>query len=161
MPKRNEAPYGGVFEGMDFPNYEYQHYPLMMRKGSGKLSETRIVENEAQEHEAVSDGFTPPERVGPPVSLTEKEHKNLTSQIEDAKAVASAKEAENEELRKTLAELRGHLAGGKAPVPAARTTGPTASTEAKPTETKPAAVAQAPAVPPKPADVAASPAAKA
>lgn len=102
MAKKNQAPYGGVFEGIDFPDYEYRHYPLMMRKGSGKLSEVRVVANESEEKEALAEGFNPPERVGPPISLTEKEHKALTDEI-------AAKDAENAELRKTLEELKVHL----------------------------------------------------
>lgn len=100
---RKKPAYAGVFEGMEFPDYQYQHYPLMMRKGSGKLSETRIVSDAQEEADAVKEGFNPPERVGPPVNLTEKEHKALTDTI-------STKEAENEELRKALEELRAHLA---------------------------------------------------
>lgn len=85
MAKKKDEPYGGVYENMDFPGYEYQHYPLMMRKGTGKLAATLVVSNKAEEDAAVEDGYTPPERVGAPVSLTEKEHKGLTDEIAELK----------------------------------------------------------------------------
>ena len=64
-----QEPYKGVFEGMDFPAYEYQHYPLLMKTDQG---EERIVESEKEEAETVADGFKAP-KVGPPANLNQAE----------------------------------------------------------------------------------------
>lgn len=80
----------GVYEGMDFPPYKYEHYPLVMSNPDSK--ETRTVEGEAEEKAAAEEGFKAPERVGPPVSMSEKELADLHAQI-------AALQAENSGLK--------------------------------------------------------------
>lgn len=83
--------YKGVFEGLDFPPYEYQHYPLMMSKGEGKEVETVIVEDEEEEAAQKELGFVSP-NVGPPVHVTQTQYDDMTQQI-------AALQAENARLR--------------------------------------------------------------
>lgn len=130
MTKKKDEPFGGVYENMDFAPYEYQHYPLMMRKGTSKLSETKVVNNEAEERAAEEEGFKAPERVGPPISLTEKEHKGLTDEIAELKRQLAMANSGRTELAPP--------ASGEHPVPLAG---------AKPPETQPGVALRAPASP--------------
>lgn len=109
MKKKSQEPYAGVFAGLEFPAYKYEHFPLLLTKGAGKKSEDQLVVNDQAELDAalaevLEDGETKvgwkePARVGAPISLTEKEHKVLTDTI-------SAKDRELEAMRAQLAELQ-------------------------------------------------------
>lgn len=95
--------YKGVFAGMDFPGYEYQHYPLMLTKGSGKVANEQLIVNDAgEEKAALAEGWIAPKRVGPPVSLTQKELDvkdaelaDLKEQLRRAKMTPEARAAED------------------------------------------------------------------
>ena len=90
---KNEA-YKGVFANMEFPDYEYEHYPLMMTKGSGKTaSEQLIVNSEAEETEAAKDGWKSPPKVGKPVTISEQEMQAKDDEIEKLKAELAAVKA--------------------------------------------------------------------
>lgn len=99
--------YTGVFEGIDFPDYEYQHYPLMMtKKGEG----SKIVENEEEEAEAAADGYVSP-KVGKPKSMTEGEVEVLENRASEAEAKAA-------DLQKQLDEAKAALAAKAQPAAA-------------------------------------------
>lgn len=100
-----QKPYEGVYAGIEFAPYSYQHYPLMVTKfdDKGKILEQKIVEDEDEEEAANADGFVSP-KVGPVANLTVDE--------------ASALHNENEALRQQLAEAHAKLAEKAAPVPA-------------------------------------------
>lgn len=99
--KANNAPYQGVFEGMDFPPYEYEHYPLWMWKGPNGSLGKKLVNDEEEEAAAKAEGFVLPPGVGKPVVVTE--------------ADLSAKDSEIEELKKALEDARAALAAKAEP----------------------------------------------
>lgn len=98
--------YAGIFEGMDFGEYSYEHYPLMMTRKSG---ETRVVEDAEEEAAAKAEGFLSP-RVGPPANVTEIEVEGLQNEIEELKkklARAEAGVSANAPPPKPIAALAG------------------------------------------------------
>lgn len=102
-------PFMGVFEGMDFPPYVYQHFPLMMKRDGS--DDYVIVENEEEQEKAEADGFVAP-KVGPPANVT-------VAEVEALNAEVAEKDSEIEELKKQIAEMRKPSAPApKAPAPA-------------------------------------------
>jgi len=99
--------YAGVFEGMDFGEYQYQHYPLMM---SNKQGGTRIVEDENEEATAVADGYIAP-KVGPPANVTIAEVENLKNANAETKKDLEDAEAELVEVKRQLADAKKALEG--------------------------------------------------
>lgn len=81
--RQNNTPYKGVFEGLDFEPYEYQHYPLLMRDKQGK---PRRVTSEEEEEAAKAAGFAIPEGIGKPVTITTAELAEKNDEIEKLKA---------------------------------------------------------------------------
>lgn len=113
--------YTGVFEGIDFPDYEYQHYPLMMtKKGEG----SKTVENEDEEAEAANDGYVAP-KVGKPKSMTEGEVEVLENRASDAEARAADLEKQLAVAKAALAAKAQPAATPAAPVKAVPTPAPT------------------------------------
>lgn len=98
--KQNNAPYKGVFEGMDFEPYSYEHFPLWMHKEvKGEDGKTRkesvLVEDSEEESAAADKGFATAKGVGKPIVVTEND--------------LNAKDDEIAQLRAALAEARGLL----------------------------------------------------
>lgn len=96
MPKAsdNNKPYSGQFQHIDFPAYEYQHYPLMLVKGGGKHpNDQLVVENEAEEKAALEDGWKLVAKVGPVVNVTQKELSDKDDEIARLKAELEAARA--------------------------------------------------------------------
>lgn len=106
--------YTGVFGGMDFPEYEYQHYPLWMN--NPKTKETRIVEDEEEEDAAKAEGFLSP-KVGPPAKLTEAEHGELVATIKDREQELDKQDKKLAEQQEEIKRLQALLANGTAPKP--------------------------------------------
>lgn len=100
--------YLGVFEGMDFGPYTYQHYPLMMFKDGDKDSYL-IVNDEEEEKAAEDDGYKAP-KVGPPANVTVDEVNALTAERDEAKKDLNDAEAELAETKKALAAAQAALA---------------------------------------------------
>lgn len=99
-----QKPYGGVFEGIEFPDYEYQHYPLMMVNAATK--ESRVVNDEQEEKEAEEEGFKS-NSVGPQTVVSSADIEALkVAKLESDKDLAEA-EAEVANLKAQLAALKG------------------------------------------------------
>lgn len=109
MPK--QEPYAGVFAGMDFPPYQYEHYPLMMSKDQG---ETKVVENEAEEAEALAEGFKAP-KVGPPANVTVQEIEELEGELKAKDKALSETTADLADAENEIEKLKAELAEAKKP----------------------------------------------
>lgn len=116
MAAQPKPAYLGVFANIEFPDYKYEHYPLMMTKPGeeGKPALERIVADAIEEERAASDGFTSPQRVGPPVVMTQPEVEKLRAEAAEnaeiaiaAKAVALERDERVQKLEAELALLRG------------------------------------------------------
>lgn len=92
MAGHKNIPYSGIFEGMDFPDYQYEHYPLMMKKfdEKGAEIESRIVDDASEEAAAESLGFQKPAKLGPPVTLAQSELDAKDKEIAELKAQLAA-----------------------------------------------------------------------
>lgn len=128
MAKIQKSPYLGVFEGMDFPDYTYEHFPLIMtkfavdEKGKRTIVDQKIANDAVAERLAQDEGYESPTRVGPPTGLTstevsvlQKERQEALDLAAAAKDVALKKDAELQELQKEVAALRAAQAAGGAP----------------------------------------------
>jgi hypothetical protein len=91
----NNQPYKGVFEGMDFPEYQYEEFPMYMKNKQGQ---SLLVEDQEAHDKALADGWERPKGIGPQVVITSEDLQakdsriaELEAALEEAKAALLAK----------------------------------------------------------------------